>query len=259
MIPKQLRLRRFPIHIRKDIERALERLEQLGIIEKADGPISWVSPIIDVPKKNGEVRICVDMREANQAILREKHPMPTIDELIADLNDFTIFSTLNLTNAYHQHELDTESRYITTFSTHIGLHRYKRLMFGVNAASEIFQNAISQLLHDLNVCKNFSDDIIVHGKDQSEHDANLDAEYDANLGAEHDANLDAVLRRLQEHGLRLNKAKCKFAQDHITFYGNIFGRDGLAADPKKIEALVNATSPRNVSEVKSLLGMAQYV
>ena len=108
-------------------------------------------------------------------------------------------------------------------------------MFGVNAASGIFQNAISQLQHDLKGCKNYSDDIIVHGKDQ----------------AEHDANLDAVLRPLQEHGLRLNKAKCKFAQDHVTFYGHVFGRDGLAADTKKIET-------RNVSEVKSLLGMAQY-
>ena len=100
-----------------------------------------------------------------------------------------------------------------------------------------------QFLHDIKGCKNFSDDIIVHGKDQ----------------AEHDANLDAVLRCLQEHGLRLNIAKCKFAQDHVTLYGHVFGRDGLAADPKKIEALVNSTSPRNVSGVKSLLGMAQYV
>ena len=67
-------------------------------------------------------------------------------------------------------------------------------------------------------CKNFSDDIIVHGKDQSEHDVNL----------------DAVLRRLQEHCFRLNKAKCKFAQDHVTFYGHVFGRDGLAAGPNML-------------------------
>ena len=126
VIPKQQRHRRIPFHIRKDIEKELERLEWLDIIEKADGPTPWVSPIVAVPKKNGEIRICVDMREANQAILREKHPMPTIDELIADLNGSTLFSTLDLTNAYHQLELDPESRYITTFSTHIGLHRYKR-------------------------------------------------------------------------------------------------------------------------------------
>ena len=113
----------------------------------------------------------------------------------------------------------------------------------MNAAPEIFQNTISQLLHDLKGCKNFSDDTIVHGKDQ----------------AEHDDDLAAVLNRLQEYGLRLNNAKCKFALDHIIFYGHVFGRNGLAADPQKIDALVNTTPPQTTTEVKSLLGMAQYV
>ena len=83
------------------------------------------------------------------------------------------FSTLDLNNAYHQLVLDPESRYIATFGTHIGLQKYKRLLFGVNAASEIFQNTINQLLHDFKGWKNFFDDIIIHGKDQAEHDDNL--------------------------------------------------------------------------------------
>ena len=72
-----------------------------------------------------QVRICVDMREANQAIQRERHPMPTLDELIEDMNGATVFSTLELTAGYHQFALDEGSRYITTFSTHVGLRRYK--------------------------------------------------------------------------------------------------------------------------------------
>ena len=72
--------------------------------------------------------------------------MPTIEEVITDLNGATLFSTLDLKAGYHQFELHPDSRYITTFTTHSGLYRYKRLMFGVNAASEIFQNAVARIL-----------------------------------------------------------------------------------------------------------------
>ena len=136
----------------------------------AYGPTPWISPVVVVPKKNKGVSVCVDMHEANKAIEREKHPMPTVDDLIADLNNSTVFSKLDLTNAYHQLELEESSRYITTFSTHAGLHRYKRLLFGVNAALEIFQRTIADLLSDIPGARDLSDDIIVHGKTQAEHD-----------------------------------------------------------------------------------------
>jgi hypothetical protein len=117
--PKQQPHRRIPFHVRKDVEKELERLEKLDIIEKVDGPTPWVSPIVVVPKDSGEVRICVDMREANRAVKREKHLMPTIDDLIADLNSATVFSKLEFSSGYHQFELSPESRNITTFSTHV--------------------------------------------------------------------------------------------------------------------------------------------
>ena len=94
-----------------------------------------------VPKSSGQVRLCVDMREANKAVKREKHLMPTVDNLVADLNGATVFGKLDPSSGYHQLELEPESLYITTFSTHVGLRRYKRLMFGINTASEISQNA----------------------------------------------------------------------------------------------------------------------
>jgi hypothetical protein len=183
------------------------------------------------------------MRAANTVIIREKHPIPTIEERISDLNGGIVFSTLDLMSAYHQLELDPKSRYMTTLSTHMGLFRYKILLFGVNATSEVIQSTIAEILSDLKGCLNISDDIIVHGKTM----------------AEHDTNLKAVLKRLQDYNVRLNLEKCKFAQPHVTFNGHVFGKDGLAADPKKIDALVKATPPSNASEVKSFLGMAQYV
>jgi len=110
------------------------------------------------------------MREANKAIKREKHPIPTLDDLINELNGAKMFSRLDMNQAFHQLELDEHSRSITTFSTHVGLRRYKRLMFGVNSAPEMFQHTLSELLRDAPGVVNFIDDIIVFGTSKEEHD-----------------------------------------------------------------------------------------
>ena len=200
-------------------------------------------PLVVVLKKSGKVRLCIDMREANKAIQREKHVMPTIDDLIADLNGAQVFSTLDLAQGCHQYELDPNSHYITTFSTNKALYRYKRLMFRVNAASETFQNAVAEMLGGLEGAKNISDNIIVFGRTQDEHDRNL----------------QATFQRLAQHNARLNPGKCKFSQPTITFFGHVFGKNGVQADPNKIATVKEAPPPTNVSEVRSLLGMAQYV
>ena len=187
--------------------------------------------------------MCVDMREANKALGREKHPMPTVDDLIADLNNSTVFSKMDLTNAYHQLELKESSRYITTFSTHAGLRRYKGLLFGVNAASETFQRTIADLLSDIPGARNLPDGIIVHGKTQ----------------AEHDKNLRKTLKRLQEKGAKLNREICKFSVNKLTFFGHVFSDKGISVNPEKIKSIVDTDPPKNVAEVRSFLSMTQYV
>ena len=241
--PVTQRHRRIPFHTRKDVETEIKRLEDLDVIEPVSGPTPWISPIVIVPKKSNNVRICIDMREANKAITREKHPMPTVEDLMADLNSSVVFSKLDLSNAYHQLELEEDSRYITTFSTHMGLWRYKRLLFGVNAASEIFQKRIADLLSDIPGAKNISDDIIVHGKSQ----------------ADHDHALKLTLDRLSSSGAKLNKDKCIFSVNKITFFGHVFSNAGVSADPEKVKSIVGQSPPQNSAEIRSFLGMTQYV
>ena len=236
--------RRIPFHVRRQVESELQYLEQQDIIEKIDGPTPWVSPLVVVPKpKNpNAVRICVDMRAANQAISRERHVTPTVDEIIHDLNGAQIFSKLDLKSGYHQIELHPASRHITTFATHVGLRRYKRLSFGISSAAEIFQHIIEQVLDGIPGTRNISDDIIVFGRTQKEHDASL----------------KAVLQRLKEKGLTVSPEKCVFNKSTLHFYGHVFSKEGVSPDPKKIQAIHNATPPANPAEVRSLLGMASY-
>ena len=233
--PKAQPQRRILFHIRADIQRALEELEQQDIIERVpeNQPTPWVSPIVAVPKKDGGVRICVDMRLANEAIKRVRHPIPTVDDVSFELNGAQYFSKLDLSQAYHQLELEEASRYITTFSTHIGLFRYKPLNYGTNAAAEIFQHTLQAQLQGLQGVKNIADDIIVFGKTRKEHDSNL----------------EQCLKRIFNKGLRLNQSKCKFLDTTLSFFGQVFSSQGCKPDPKRVQDLQNAQIPRNVHEV----------
>ena len=129
--PVQQTHRRIPFYVRKQVEAELKNLEEQDIIELVTGPKPWVSLIVVAPKPKSpsQIRLCIDMREENHAIQRERHISPTLDDLIHDLNGATVFSHLDLRSDYHQLELHPDSRYITTFSTHLGLRRYKRLIF----------------------------------------------------------------------------------------------------------------------------------
>ena len=236
--------RRIPFHIREKVGEALKELESEGIIKPVpdDQPTPWVSPIVAVPKKDGSVRICVDMRLANQTIQRVRHLIPTVEDVSLDLNGAQYLSKLDLTQAYHQLELDSESRYITTFSTHLGLYRYTHLNYGTNAAAEVFQNTLQQHLQGIDGVKNIADDILIFGRTRKQHDQAL----------------DKCLTRLSEKGLTLNRSKCKFLNTTLEFFGQIFSKDGTHPDPKRVEDLLNAPRPTNVHEVCSLLDMANY-
>ena len=242
--PSAQQHRRIPFHIRKKVEDELNLLLEKGIIERIEGPTPWMSPIVTPvkPKEPDKVRICVDMRQANKAILRERHVTPTLEDIISDLNGAKKFSKLDLRAGYHQLELDPASRYITTFSTHVGLFRYKRLNFGISSASEVFQNTIAQVLQGIPGVINISDDIIIFGR----------------TAAEHDRSLRAVISRLLECGLTLNKNKCELNKTTLTFFGHVFSEKGVGIDPDKVKALVNMAPPTNATEIRSLLGMINY-
>ena len=196
-----------------------------------------------VPKANGDdIRLCIDMRRANEAIIRERHPIPTVDEVLQSMNGSTVFSKLDLRWGYHQLELTPESREITMFATHAGLYRYKRLLFGVNSASEQYQYEISTALAGIAGADNISDDIIVHGPDQETHNQRL----------------HKVLERLKECHLTLNAEKCQFNMNKLVFMGILLTDKGIGPTEERVKALAQAREPENVAEVRSFLGLANY-
>lgn len=162
-----------------------------------------------VPKASDptQVRICVDMRKANVAIQRERHPTPTLKDMAAELTHSRVFSRVDLRHGYHQLEIDQNSRTITTFTTPSGLFRYKRLFFGICSAAEVFQRAITNVIADIPGTLNTSDDILVHGSAREEHDKAL----------------HATVQWLRQTGLTVNAAKCSFYQPKLESFGFVFG------------------------------------
>ena len=241
--PVAQRARRIPVALQQAVEKKLEELLQQEIIEKVSGPTPWVSPIVCAPKKNGDIRLCVDMRRANTAVRRERHPMPTIDDVLHEMTGAATFSKLDLTQSFHQIELDEKSRFITTFATHKGLYRYRRLMFGISCAPEIHQRVIQQVLADCEGARNIADDIVVFGSTVEEHDRRL----------------DVVLQRLMQAGLTLNKEKCRFRLTELVFMGHHLSGKGVTAANEKVAAVLKAREPSSPAEVRSFLGLVNFL
>ena len=236
-------VRRIPFGLREKVDKKLDQLLELDIIEEVpDGPSGWISPLVVVPKADGDVRVCVDMRRANKAIICERHPIPTVEELLHDLNGSTVFSKIDLKWGFHQILLSEGSRHITTFATHRGLYRYKRLMFGVTSAPEKYQQIVRDVLRGCSGVANIADDLIIHGKGVEERDRCL----------------FAVLDRLSEVGLTVNGEKCEFWLSKLTFFSHELTSDGVNPSEEKVAAIRDARPPKDASEVRSFMGLVQY-
>ena len=151
--------RRTPFHLRKQLDMWLDTYQADDIIKPVTNEqTDWVSGLVVAPKPRSpkEVRVCGDYRQVNQAIKRERHPIPTLDELLEEMSGSKVFSKVHLRAGHHQIPLAAESRPIATFVTQRGVFRFKRLPFGVNSASKVFQHAIQNALRGLPGTRNIA-------------------------------------------------------------------------------------------------------
>ena len=231
-----------PFALQQKVTDKLRELIEDDIIEPVQGPTPWVSPIVVAPKPNGDIRLCIDTRRVNDAVVHGRFPFPTVDETLHKINGSSVFTKLDLRAGFHQIELDEESRQYTVFATADGLFQYKRLMFGLSSAPELYQRIIQQVLSGCKGCENIADDLVVHGRTLQEHDGNL----------------RKVMRRLAERGLTVNGGKCSFRKPSITFFGLQLSSSGVSPTPEKVKALREAPAPTYASETRSFLGTVGF-
>ncbi|XP_063363596.1 uncharacterized protein K02A2.6-like [Cydia amplana] len=231
--------RRIPIPLEKKVNEKIQELLDSEIIEEVKQPSRWVSPMVPILKENGELRLCVDMRRANAAILRENHPLPTMDNLLPKIGKAKFFTKLDIKNAFHQIELHADSRHITTFITSKGLFQYKRLMFGITCAPEVFQKILERMVISCEGVINFIDDILVFGSTEEEHDSRV----------------EKVLRILEDNNVLLNDKKCIRKVQKVEFLGHELTPEGIKPLKKYIDSIEKFGAPNTVEELQSFLGL----
>ena len=168
--------------------------------------------------------------------------MPKAEDIFSTLNGGKKFTKLDLSQAYLQLPLDKQSQKLTTINTHKGLFQYTRLPYGIASAPAIFQMTMDKILQGLNGVSCYLDDILIIGRDDTEHLANL----------------KKVLERLEEYGVQLKKSKCSFMCTSVEYLGYKIDAKGLHTTPQKVEAIQQAPHPENIQQLRSFLGLVHY-
>ncbi|CAK1598324.1 unnamed protein product [Parnassius mnemosyne] len=228
--------------LKNKIDEEIDRLVDLGILKPVEYS-EYASFIVPVLKRNGTVRLCADYSVSiNKQLIVEQYPLPSINELFAKLHGGQQFSKIDLSMAYNQFILDDDSQKITCVNTHRGLYKYTRMVFGLSSAPSIFQRAMDCVLSGLDGVLCLLDDILITGKNDTEH---LE-------------RLHAVFNRLRDAGLVVQKEKCEFFQEEVNYLGYTIDKYGLKKSHEKVKAIVKAPVPTNTNKLQSFLGLVNY-
>jgi hypothetical protein len=226
----------------KELQLQLEELLKKGYICPSVSP--WGAPVLFVKKKDGTLRLCIDFRQLNKVTVKNKYPLPRIDDLFDQLKDVKVFSKIDLRSGYHQVRIKDEDISKTAFRTRYGHYEFNVVPFGLSNAPYVFMclmNGVFRNYLDKFIIV-FLDDILVYSK----------------IEEEHEQHLKMVLQVLREHQLYAKLRKCSFYQRQIHYLGHIISEEGIIVDPEKVRAIQEWPTPRNVTEVRSFMGLEGY-
>jgi hypothetical protein len=236
--PVNIRPYRYSPQQKTETENQVADMLKRGIIQPSSSP--FASPVLLVKKKDGTWRFCVDYRHLNAITVKNKHPLPIVDELAGA----QWFTKLDFRAGYHQIRVAKADEMKTTFKTHSGLYEFKVMPFGLTNAPASFQSIMNKVFEQLlrKCVLVFMDDILI---------------YSSSLEA-HELHLKQLFHILQEHQFFVKFSKCVFAQQELEYLGHLITAAGVATEPSKIAAVANWSPPTNVKQLRSFLGLTGY-
>jgi len=247
--PVRVPLRKIPVPIKERVRKELQVMVANGIIEPVNEPSEWISALVVVAKANGGIRICVDTKPLNRALKRNHYLMPTVEDILPELQEAKVFTTCDVAHAFWHIQLDDESSKLTTFETPFGRYRFRRLAFGLSVSPEEWQRRLHEVLYNLEGVACIADDILVYGCGKTVNEANAD----------HDTKLTGLLNRCRERGIRLNKDKFKYKRDTVSYMGHELTSNGLKIDANKVKAIRDMPAPVDKRALQRFLGLCTYV
>ncbi|KAL0560523.1 hypothetical protein IC582_000928 [Cucumis melo] len=226
----------------KELKVQLQELLDKGFIRPSVSP--WGAPVLFVKKKDGSMRLCIDYRELNKVTVKNRYPLPRIDDLFDQLQGATVFSKIDLRSGYHQLRIKDEDVPKTAFRSRYGHYKFIVMSFGLTNAPAVFMDLMNRVFREFldTFVIVFIDDILIYSKTE----------------AEHEEHLRMVLQTLRDNKLYAKFSKCEFWLKQVSFLGHVVSKAGVSVDPAKIEAVTGWTRPSTVSEVRSFLGLAGY-
>ncbi|KAL0543835.1 hypothetical protein IC582_018940 [Cucumis melo] len=226
----------------KELKVQLQELLDKGFIRPSVSP--WGAPVLFVKKKDGSMRLCIDYRELNKVTVKNRYPLPRIDDLFDHLQGATVFSKIDLRSGYHQLRIKDEDIPKTAFRSRYGHYEFIVMSFGLTNAPAVFMDLMNRVFREFldTFVIVFIDDILIYSKTE----------------AEHEEHLRMVLQTLRDNKLYAKFSKCEFWLKQVSFLGHVVSKAGVSVDPAKIEAVTGWTRPSTVSEVRSFLGLAGY-
>ena len=225
------------------VKEELERMVKDGIITPVTQPTEWCAGMVPAVKRNGKIRICVDLKRLNCAVRWELYPLQTLDDIKPKLGGAQVFSKLDAASGFWQVPLEASSQKYTTFITPFGRFMFRRMPFGISSATEIFQRKMVDLLKDLEGVDVIVDDVLMYGATRQEHDERL----------------NKVLQRIKEAGLKLNEGKCEFARSELEYFGHIISKDGVKPTQERVRALREMDPPEDVTELRRKIRMFNFL
>lgn len=229
-------------HEREKVRGMVDDMLEAGIVRQSAS--EYASPILLVRKKDGTMRMCIDYRMLNSVTIKERYPMPIIEDEIARLSGQACFITLDLASGYYQVPISERSRHLTSFVTPDGQYEFNRMPFGLANAPAVFQRMMNSVLGSARYSKAtaYIDDVLIYGKDPTECLIHL----------------EEVLQLIEKANLTLNLSKCDFLQDKIDYLGYEISSAGVRPGEKKIVSVANFPRPKDVHNVRQFLGLAGY-
>ena len=227
----------------KALKKILIKLIENKLIEPSYS--SWAFPVVLVPKKNGDWRMCVDFRALNNITIKDSYALPLIDDILMFIGkNAKILSTIDLFSGYHQVPMNPDDKDKTTFTTMFGNYKFCVMPFGLCNAPATFQREMNRIFFDLiGVCLFVYIDDLVIFSDSIES---------------HIKHLTMVFQILADNGLKINLEKCSFFKTKVTLLGHTLSTQGISPIPDKVKVIVNWLPPKNITQLKSFLGAIGY-
>ena len=226
----------------EELKKQLQELLDQGFIRPSVSP--WGAPVLFVKKKDGTLRLCIDYRMLNQATIKNKYPLPRIEDLFDQLQKAKVFSKIDLRSGYHQLRIRNDDIPKTAFRTRYGHYEFTVMPFGLTNAPAAFMDLMNRVFKpflDTFVIV-FIDDILVYSESREQH-------------REH---LTIVLETLRKERLYAKFSKCEFWLEEVMFLGHVISKEGVSVDPAKVEAVLSWQQPKNARDIRSFLGLAGY-